>query len=150
MCVARAGGAKRTRNNPNTTQPGLGVDLRRMNGAALAASPVPVVDRIVTPPFMKEAGNWASPREFGRPGRKGSRVRGFKGPRGFAHKLPFRPRLASPVPVPCSNSQKQAKAQARHRQGSECPDADFMSKAGPRVSDCESNAGTPADSDSNP
>src|SRR5262245_45175533 len=71
MCVARAGGAKRTSSNPNTTLPGLGVDLLRMDGAALAASPVRVVDRIVTPPFMKAAGNWASPREFGRPGRKG-------------------------------------------------------------------------------
>src|SRR5262245_43134352 len=69
-----------SKRNPATTQPGLGVDLLRMNGAALAASPVRVVDRIVTPPFMKEAGNWVSPREFGRPGRKGSRVRGFKGP----------------------------------------------------------------------
>src|SRR5262245_63325208 len=53
MCVARAGGAKRTSSNPNTTQPGLGVDLLRMNGAALAASPVRIVDLIVTAPSLR-------------------------------------------------------------------------------------------------
>src|SRR5262249_11253150 len=83
MCVARAGGAKRTSSNPNTTQPGLGGDPLRMDGAALAASPVRVVDRIVTPPLQRG-------RDIGRhavsldvTGEKGSRVRGFKGPSGI-------------------------------------------------------------------
>src|SRR5215510_11338760 len=39
-----------SKRNPATTQPGLGVDLLRMNGSGLAASTVRIVDRIVTPP----------------------------------------------------------------------------------------------------
>src|SRR5262245_65094855 len=42
-----------TKRNPATTQPGLGVDLRRMNGSGLAASTVRSVDRIVTPPLQR-------------------------------------------------------------------------------------------------
>src|SRR5262245_3459508 len=41
--------AQRRSRNPATTQPGLGVDLLRMNGSGLAASTVRLVDCIVTP-----------------------------------------------------------------------------------------------------
>src|SRR5215813_1521425 len=100
--VACAGAAKTASRNPATTQPGLGVDLLRMNGPGVAASPARVVDGIVTPPFRslqrrRDLGGYAVSLEVTE--EKGSRVPGFKGP---------------------------------------------------RVSDCESNAGTPADSDSNP
>src|SRR5215510_1260 len=42
-----------SKRNPATTQPGLGVDLLRMNGSGVAASTVSIVDRIVTPPLRR-------------------------------------------------------------------------------------------------
>src|SRR5262249_44825823 len=56
----RASGEERARKrNPATTQPGLGVDLLRMNGSGVAASTVRIVDRIVGPPLQRR-------REIGR------------------------------------------------------------------------------------
>src|SRR5262245_57782852 len=50
----RASSDERARKrNPATTQPGLGVDLRRMSGSGVAASTVRVVDCIVTPPLQR-------------------------------------------------------------------------------------------------
>src|SRR5262249_46146441 len=42
-----------SKRNPATTQPGLGVDLLRMNRSGVAASTVSIVDRIVTPPLQR-------------------------------------------------------------------------------------------------
>src|SRR5215813_13858001 len=71
-----------SKRNPATTQPGLGVDLLRMNGSGVAASTVRIVVRIVMPPLQRR-------RDVGRHAvsldvteGKGSRVRGFKGPSG--------------------------------------------------------------------
>src|SRR5215468_6884077 len=67
-----------SQRNPATTQPGLGVDLLRMNGSGVAASPVRIVDRIVTPPLQRR-------RDIGRHAgslkvteEKGSRVPGVQ------------------------------------------------------------------------
>src|SRR5215470_4745669 len=67
---------KASKRNPATTQPGLGVDLLRMNGSGVAASTVRIVDRIVTPPLQRR-------RDIGRHAvnlevteEKGSRVPG--------------------------------------------------------------------------
>src|SRR5262245_62334431 len=50
----RASSEKRaSKRNPATTQPGLGVDLRRMNGSGVAASTVRMLGRIVTPPLQR-------------------------------------------------------------------------------------------------
>src|SRR5262249_45623671 len=48
-----------SKRNPATSQPGLGVDLLRMNGSGVAASTVRMVGRIVTPPLRRR-------REIGR------------------------------------------------------------------------------------
>src|SRR5215468_7722893 len=42
-----------SKGNPATTQPGLGVDLLRMNGSGVAASTVRIVDCMVTPPLQR-------------------------------------------------------------------------------------------------
>src|SRR5215470_3789708 len=79
--VACAGAAKTASRNPATTQPGLGVDLLRMNGPGVAASPARVVDGIVTPPFRslqrrREIGGHAGTLEV-----TDRRVQGFEGSR---------------------------------------------------------------------
>src|SRR5262245_40157217 len=69
---------QRNRRNPATAQPGLGVDLLRMNGSGVAASPARILDCIVTPPFRslqrrREIGRHAVSLEVTE-----ERVRGFK------------------------------------------------------------------------
>src|SRR5262249_27266232 len=60
-----------SKRNPATTEPGLGVDLLRMNGSGLAASTVRIVDRIVMPPLQRrrdvgrEAVSWGVAEERG-------------------------------------------------------------------------------------
>src|SRR5262245_39206020 len=52
--ATRASSAERaSKRNPATTQPGLGVDLLRMNGSGVAASTVRIVDLIVMPPLQR-------------------------------------------------------------------------------------------------
>src|SRR5262245_47173063 len=72
-----------SKGNPATTQPGLGVDLLRMNGSGVAASTFHIVVRIVTPPLRRRrdigrhAGSLAVTEE------KGSNLRPFlRTPRG--------------------------------------------------------------------
>src|SRR5215470_15144987 len=65
-----------SKRNPATTEPGLGVDLLRMNGSGLAASTVRIVDRIVMPPLQRrrDVGRHAVSLEVTE--EKGSRVQG--------------------------------------------------------------------------
>src|SRR5262245_65545015 len=65
-----------SKRNPATTQPGLGVDLRRMNGSGVAASTVRTVDRIVTPSLQRRRDIGRHAVSFEVTEEKGSRVRG--------------------------------------------------------------------------
>src|SRR5262249_55026344 len=99
-----------SKRNPATTQPGLGVDLLRMNGSGVAAPTVRIVGRIVMPPLQRRreielhAGSLEVPD---------GRVRGSEGSRGFAHRVsvPDVPNLA------CAFACLRFPTRHRHRRG---------------------------------
>src|SRR5215813_12646671 len=80
-----------SQRNPATTQPGLGVDLLRRNGSGVAASPVRIVDRIVTPPLQRRRDIGCHAVNLEVTEEKGSRVRGFNGPKFEDSDLNSRP-----------------------------------------------------------